>query len=91
MGRRKRRRVDPTRGWGQLGLPCRWPKRVAYEGIRPPVIGRSRALAQPGLFAAGTPGDVGWPKAPRLEDHTARRVRPEASRRVLFPYQEAWG
>src|SRR5215203_601650 len=47
MGRRKRRRVDPTDDWQQLELLCVWEEQREYERIRPlvlfggPVPGRS--------------------------------------------------
>ena len=37
-GRRRRRRVEPTDGWEQLELLCRWPEQLAYEEIRPLVL-----------------------------------------------------
>ncbi len=37
-GRRRRWRVEPTEDWEQLALPCRWPKQLAYEEIRPLVL-----------------------------------------------------
>lgn len=39
MGERKRRRrVEPTDDWEQLGLLCQWPEQLAYEEIRPLVL-----------------------------------------------------
>ena len=39
MGERKRRRrVEPTDDWEQLGLLCRWPEQLAYEELRPLVL-----------------------------------------------------
>ena len=39
MGERKRRRrVEPTDDWEQLGLLCLWPEQRAYEEIRPLVL-----------------------------------------------------
>ena len=35
MGRRKRRRVDPTDDWQQLELLCVWEEQREYERIRP--------------------------------------------------------
>jgi hypothetical protein len=43
MGRRRRRRVDPTDDWEQLELLCVWEEQREYERIRPLVLfgGRS--------------------------------------------------
>src|SRR5215211_7497944 len=38
MGGTRRRRVEPTDGWEQLKLLCRWPEQLAYEEIRPTVL-----------------------------------------------------
>ena len=38
MGRRKRRRVDPTDDWTQLELLCIHDEQVEYERIRPLVL-----------------------------------------------------
>src|SRR5215210_3847046 len=38
MGRRKRRRVDPTDDWQQLELLCVWEEQREYERIRPLVL-----------------------------------------------------
>jgi hypothetical protein len=38
MGRRKRRRVDPTDDWAQLELLCAWEEQREYERIRPLVL-----------------------------------------------------
>ncbi len=38
MGRRKRRRVDPTDDWEQLELLCIWEEQREYERIRPLVL-----------------------------------------------------
>ena len=38
MGRRKRRRVDPTDDWEQLDLLCVWDGQREYERIRPQVL-----------------------------------------------------
>lgn len=38
MGRRKRRRVDPTDDWAQLELLCAWAEQREYERIRPQVL-----------------------------------------------------
>jgi putative transposase len=38
MGRRKRRRVDPTHEWEQIELLCAWDEQVAYERVRPLVL-----------------------------------------------------
>ncbi len=38
MGRRKRRRVDPTDDWEQLELLCVWDEQSEYERIRPLVL-----------------------------------------------------
>ncbi len=38
MGRRRRRRVDPTEDWQQLELLCVWEEQVEYERIRPLVL-----------------------------------------------------
>ena len=38
MGRRKRRRVDPTEDWEQLKLLCAWEEQKEYERIRPLVL-----------------------------------------------------
>ena len=48
MGRRKRRRIDPTNDWEQLELLCAWEEQIEYERIRPLVLfgepGPRRAL-----------------------------------------------
>ena len=38
MGRRRRRRVDPTDDWEQLELLCTWEEQREYERIRPQVL-----------------------------------------------------
>ena len=38
MRRRRRRRVDPTRGWEQIELLCAWDEQREYERIRPLVL-----------------------------------------------------
>lgn len=38
MGRRKRRRVDPTHGWEQVELLCSWDEQRDYERIRSLVL-----------------------------------------------------
>lgn len=38
MGRRKRRRVDPTHKWEQVELLCAWEEQRDYERIRPLVL-----------------------------------------------------
>jgi putative transposase len=38
MGRRRRRRVDPTDDWEQLELLCAWEEQREYERIRPLVL-----------------------------------------------------
>src|SRR3712207_2965350 len=38
MGRRKRRRMDPTDDWRQLELLCVWEEQREYERIRPLVL-----------------------------------------------------
>ena len=38
MGRRKRRRIDPTNDWEQLELLCAWEEQREYERIRPLVL-----------------------------------------------------
>ena len=38
MGRRKRRRVDPTDDWQQLELLCVWEEQREYERIRTLVL-----------------------------------------------------
>jgi putative transposase len=38
MGRRKRRRMDPTDDWQQLELLCVWEEQREYERIRPLVL-----------------------------------------------------
>jgi hypothetical protein len=38
MGRRRRRRVDPTDDWEQLELLCVWEEQREYERIRPLVL-----------------------------------------------------
>jgi hypothetical protein len=38
MGRRKRRRVDPTHEWEQIELLCDWEEQREYERIRPLVL-----------------------------------------------------
>ncbi len=38
MGRRRRRRSDPTDDWEQLELLCAWDEQVEYERIRPLVL-----------------------------------------------------
>ena len=38
MGRRKRRRVDPTHEWEQIELLCVWEEQRDYERIRPLVL-----------------------------------------------------
>jgi len=38
MGRRRRRRVDPTDDWKQLELLCVWEEQIEYERIRPLVL-----------------------------------------------------
>ena len=38
MGRRRRRRVDPTEDWRQLELLCVWEEQREYERIRPLVL-----------------------------------------------------
>jgi putative transposase len=38
MGRRKRRRVDPTHEWEQIELLCAWEEQREYERIRPLVL-----------------------------------------------------
>jgi putative transposase len=38
MGRRWRRRVDPTGDWEQIELLCAWDEQTEYERIRPLVF-----------------------------------------------------
>ena len=38
MGRRRRRRVDPTHEWEQIELLCAWEEQIEYERIRPLVL-----------------------------------------------------
>ena len=38
MGRRRRRRVDPTHEWEQIELLCAWEGQRDYERIRPLVL-----------------------------------------------------
>lgn len=38
MGKRRRRRVEPTDDWQQLKLFLKWPEQLRYEEIRPMVL-----------------------------------------------------
>jgi hypothetical protein len=64
MGRRKRRRVDPTDDWQQLELLCVWEEQREYERIRPLV-----------LFALSALGEGGWIKAMRLKGYAPGRPK----------------
>jgi hypothetical protein len=50
MGRNGRRlRVNPTDGWEQIELLCRWPEQWDYELIQPPgALRRLRGREDPG-------------------------------------------
>jgi transposase len=91
MGRRKRRRVDPTDDWQQLELLCVWEEQREYERIRPlvlfggPVPGRSAetGVSERVLYRKiaafrkeGMESLFSWPKA-------KRRVLPLAIRRKI--------
>ena len=79
MGRRKRRRVDPTDDWQQLELLCVWEEQREYERIRPLV-----------LFALSALAEGGWIKAMRLKGYAPRSPgRPKALQQALFRYAEA--
>ncbi len=43
MGKRRRRRTDPTDVWEQLELLCAWEEQREYERIRPLVLFGERA------------------------------------------------
>ncbi|HZB07963.1 MAG TPA: hypothetical protein VE525_02495 [Rubrobacter sp.] len=64
MGRRKRRRVDPTDDWQQLELLCVWEEQREYERIRPLVLfGGPRAVGgDRGLGKGALPQDSGLPQ-----------------------------
>ena len=85
MGRRKRRRVDPTDDWQQLELLCVWEEQREYERIRPlvllggPVPGRS---AETGVSERVLYRKIA---AFREEGMESLFSSPKAKRRVLHP------
>ena len=85
MGRRKRRRVDPTDDWQQLELLCVWEEQREYERIRPlvlfggPVPGRS---AETGVSERVLYRKIA---AFRKEGMESLFSSPKAKRRVLPP------
>src|SRR5215204_4401348 len=85
MGRRKRRRVDPTDDWQQLELLCVWEEQREYERIRPlvlfggPVLGRS---AETGVSERVLYRKIA---AFRKEGMESLFSSPKAKRRVLPP------
>src|SRR5215210_2239572 len=85
MGRRKRRRVDPTDDWQQLELLCVWEEQREYERIRPlvlfggPVHGRS---AETGVSERVLYRKIA---AFRKEGMESFFSSPKAKRRVLPP------
>jgi hypothetical protein len=49
MGKRRRRRADPTEDWEQLQLLCVWEEQREYERIRPLAVRSSISPADGGL------------------------------------------
>jgi hypothetical protein len=92
MGRRKRRRVDPTYGGRTLS---RYDVSLSL-GAKPESVTNPRPLAspyemgRPKLFALSALGEGGWIKAMRLKGYTPRSPgRPKALQQALFRYAEA--
>ena len=54
MGRKRRRRVDPTEEWERIELLCAWPKQRDYELIRPSVL-FGRPVSERRIVFEGTP------------------------------------
>src|SRR5215207_3940082 len=86
MGRRRKRRVDPTREWEQIELLCAWPEQREYERIRPLVLFGDpnplalRRLALEGRGEAGV-GDEPAPIRYPVPDDAAEALRAGSPRR----------
>jgi putative transposase len=91
MGRRRRRRVDPTREWEQIELLCAWDEQREYERIRPLVLfgdpvpdraaetGASERTLYRRIAAFEEEGVASLFAAPKVK----RRVLPPAIRRKI--------
>jgi putative transposase len=91
MGRRRRKRVDPTREWEQIALLCAWDEQREYERIRPLVLfgdpvpdraaetGASERTLYRRIAAFGEEGMASLFAAPKAK----RRVLPPAIRRKI--------
>src|SRR5215208_519969 len=85
MGRRKRRRMDPTDDWQQLELLCVWEEQREYERIRPLVLFGGPVLER--SAETGVSERVLYRKiaAFREEGMESLFSSPKAKRRVLPP------
>ena len=85
MGRRKRRRVDPTDDWEQLDLLCAWDGQREYERIRPQVLFVEPVPER--STQTGTSERVLYRKIAALREEGMESLlgSPRAKRRVLPP------
>ena len=85
MGRRRRKRVDPTHEWEQIELLCAWEEQREYERIRPLVL-----FGEPLPMRAeetGTSERVLYRRIAALREEGMQSLfsSPKAKRRVLPP------
>ena len=85
MRRRRRRRVDPTRGWEQIELLCAWDEQREYERIRPLVLFGEPVPDRAAETGASERTLYRRIAAFREEGMTSLFAAPKAKRRVLAP------
>ena len=91
MGRRRRRRVDPTDDWEQLELLCVWEEQREYERIRPLVLfgepvperARQTGTSERTLYRRIAGFEEGGMESLFGSEPAKRRVLPPSVRRLI--------